>query len=125
MVTALPLAERDAYFALRMSTAIREPTNLKESPRGTQYCHTLVMTSSELSRHVDTWIFQPCAGTGGDVNKPVAVRGATPPVRQWSQRDREHGLRVALLRRIVKDLVCQAVLFILLIHAFPRSPIRC
>src|ERR1700722_16896166 len=65
MVTALPLAERDAYFALRMSTAIREPTNLKESPRGTQYCHTLVMTSSELSRHVDTWIFQPCAGTGG------------------------------------------------------------
>src|ERR1700722_2304982 len=65
MVTALPLAERDAYFALRMSTAIREPRNLNESPRGTQYCQTLVMTSSELSRHVETWIFQPCPGVGG------------------------------------------------------------
>src|ERR1700689_1163157 len=65
MATALPLAERDAYFAFRMSTASREPRNLKETPRGTQYCHTRVMTSSELSRHVDTWIFQPCAGADG------------------------------------------------------------
>src|SRR5215469_16855903 len=65
MVTTFPLAERDAYFALRMCTAIREPRNLKERSRGTQYCHTLVMTSSELSRHVETWIFQPCAGGGG------------------------------------------------------------
>src|ERR1700722_3650568 len=64
MVTVLPLAERDAYLAFRMSTASREPTNLKETPRGTQYSHTRVMTSSELSRQVDTWIFQPCAGTG-------------------------------------------------------------
>src|ERR1700722_5353092 len=63
MVTVLPLAERDAYLAFRMSTASREPTNLKEIPRGTQYSHTRVMTSSELSRQVDTWIFQPCAGT--------------------------------------------------------------
>jgi hypothetical protein len=54
MVTALPLAERDAYFAFRMSTASREPKNLKETPRGTQYSHTRVMTSSELSRHVET-----------------------------------------------------------------------
>src|SRR5215469_15122216 len=65
MVTTFPLAERDAYFALRMCTAIREPRNLKEIPRGTQYCHTLVMTSSELSTHAETWIFQPCAGGGG------------------------------------------------------------
>src|SRR5690348_244803 len=65
MVTALPLAERDAYLALRMSTATREPRNLNDSPRGTQYCHTFVITSSELSRHAETWIFQPCAGGGG------------------------------------------------------------
>src|SRR6202050_1892995 len=65
MVTVLPLPERDAYFAFRTSTARREPRNLKETPRGTQYCHTRVMTSSELSRHVDTWIFQPCAGADG------------------------------------------------------------
>src|SRR5258707_6440375 len=62
MVTALPLAERDAYFAFRMSTASRESRNLKETPRGTQYSHTRAMISSELSRHVETWIFQPCPG---------------------------------------------------------------
>jgi hypothetical protein len=62
MVTALPLADRNAYLAFRMSTASREPRNLKETPRGTQYCHTRVMISSALSRQADTWIFHPCVG---------------------------------------------------------------
>src|ERR1700733_7459979 len=81
MTTLLPLAERVAYLAFRMSTASRVPRNLKEIPRGTQYSHTRGMNSAELSRQVDTWIFQPWAGTG----PPGGMLISQPPWRARSQ----------------------------------------